>query len=92
MPEMPRDPTNYEAQVVPVESVRPGYSLAIDCGQGRQLFQVEEVTFQYRKDEKGNPVTTFTLTSGPVAGGGPPWVVDYPAGTRLIRLLRPSQF
>jgi hypothetical protein len=91
MSEMPRDSRNYYAQVVPVDSVRPGYSLVVDRGEGRQLFQVEEVTLHSKKDEKGEYVTTYTLTSGPVAGGGKPWVIDQPAGSTVTRLLPPSQ-
>jgi hypothetical protein len=91
MSEMPRDPRNYKAQVVPIHTVRPGYSLVVDRGEGRQLFQVEEVSLHSAKDREGNHVTTFTLTSGPVAGGGKPWVIEAPAGATVIRLLGPSQ-
>jgi hypothetical protein len=87
MSEMPRDARSYYAQVVPIESVRPGYSLVIDRGQGRQLFQVEEVTLQSTQDGEGERVTTFTLTSGPVASGGKPWVEVYHAGSTVTRLL-----
>jgi len=33
-------------------------------------------------------VNTFTLTSGPVAGGGAPWVITLPMGTVVGRILR----
>ena len=90
MTEMPRDSNNYDARRIPIESVRPGYSLAVDRGHGLQLFQVDEVSFRHSKDSEGNPVTAFVLTSGPLAGGGDPWVLQYPAGTSVLRLLRPS--
>jgi hypothetical protein len=91
MTEMPRDSSNYFAQVVPIDTVKPGYSLAVDRGEGRQLFQVEEVAFHSKRDEAGGQIETFTLTSGPVAGGGKPWVIEQPAGSTVTRLLPPSQ-
>jgi hypothetical protein len=74
--------TNYYLQKIPVEAVQPGFSLAIrDDGEFR-LFQVECTQMSQRS---GQPVR-FTLTSEPVAGGDP-WVLEYEAGTPLVRLL-----
>jgi hypothetical protein len=82
MSEMPRDSRNYLAEEVPIETVHPGDSLVVDHGQGRQLFQVEEVTFHYTSG-----VTNYTLTSGPLADGSKPWVEEYKAGETVTRLL-----
>lgn len=76
--------------MIPVEQVRTGFSLAIDRGQGRQLFQVEEVAFHSERLEGGNYLNTYTFTSEPVDGGDP-WVIQYPAGTRVCRILGPSK-
>jgi hypothetical protein len=45
MSEIPRDPTNYDVQDIPVEQVQPSYSLVVDRGQGPQVFQVENAAF-----------------------------------------------
>jgi hypothetical protein len=91
MSEIPRDPTNYDVQDIPVEQVQPSYSLVVDRGQGPQAFQVENVAFSSQRQEDGSYVNTYTLTSGPVAGGGDPWVLKLPAGTLVRRILGPSK-
>ncbi|OBJ73336.1 hypothetical protein A5643_04045 [Mycobacterium sp. 1274756.6] len=74
--------------VIPVGQVRPGMSLAVDGGMGKpQLFQVEEVRFSSKQQEDGRYLTTYTLTSGPAAEGGPPWVIEYPADTTVRRIV-----
>ncbi|AKN16289.1 hypothetical protein [Mycobacterium haemophilum] len=74
--------TKYYLQKVPVESVEPGFSLAIRHDGDYRLFQVECTQMSQRS---GQPVM-FTLTSEPV-NGGDPWVVEYEAGTPIVRLL-----
>ena len=68
-------------QKVPVESVRPGFSLAIRHDGDYRLFQ--ECTQMSRRS--GQPVM-LTLTSEPVDGGDP-WVSEYQAGTAVVRIL-----
>lgn len=77
---------DYYLQKVPVESVRPGFSLAIDAGGEYRLFQVECTQMTQRS---GEPVM-FTLTSGPGSEpfeGGDPWVLEFKAGTPVVRVL-----
>lgn len=83
-----RDPSNYDVQGIPVEQVQPGFTLVVDRGDGPQMFQVENVAFSSRRQDDGTYVNTFTLTSGPVAGGGAPWVITLPMGTLVGRILR----
>lgn len=72
--------TKYYLQKVPVESVEPGYSLAVR-GDGKfRLFQVECVQLSQRS---GQPVM-ITLTSQ--ADALQPWVLQYEAGTPVVRL------
>ncbi len=76
----------YYLQKVPVESVQPGFSLAIHHDGDYRLFQVECTQMSQRS---GQPVM-FTLTSEPVSGplgGGDPWVVECEAGTPVVRIL-----
>ena len=73
--------TKYYLQKVPVESVRPGFSLAIHRDGDYRLFQVESVQMSQRA---GHPVT-FTLSSEPV--NGEPWVLQCEAGTPVVRIL-----
>ncbi|GAB7070382.1 hypothetical protein H7J06_11560 [Mycobacterium hodleri] len=87
MPEMPRDSRSHYVLKVPIDTIQPGNSLVVDRGQGRQLFQVEEVTLHSKKAADGKHATTYTLTSGPVAGGGKPWTMELPAGSTVTRLL-----
>jgi len=74
--------TKYYLQKVPVESVQPGFSLAIRHNGDYCLFQVECAQMSQRS---GQPVI-FTLTSEPVDGGDP-WVLEYEEGTPVVRLL-----
>ena len=72
--------TRYYLQKIPVESVEPGFSLAIrDDGRFR-LFQVECIQTSRRS---GRPVM-ITLTSR--ADAAPPWVLEYEAGAAVVRL------
>ncbi|OBF49889.1 hypothetical protein A5756_21925 [Mycobacterium sp. 852002-53434_SCH5985345] len=73
---------DYYLQKVPVESVRPGFSLAIDQGGDYRLFQVECTQMTQRS---GQPVS-FTLTSEPIDDGDP-WVLECAAGTPVVRVL-----
>lgn len=72
---------DYYLQKVPVESVRPGFSLAIDQGGDYRLFRVECTQMTQRS---GQPVM-FTLTSEP--DGGDAWVLECEAGTPVVRVL-----
>ncbi|CAM2867764.1 hypothetical protein BST27_26255 [Mycobacterium intermedium] len=74
--------TRYYLQKLPVESVEPGFSLAVHDGDDYRLFQVD-CTQMCRRN--GQPVM-ITLTSEPVDGGDP-WVLEYEAGTPVVRLL-----
>jgi hypothetical protein len=72
----------YYLQKVPVESVRPGFSLAVDEDGDYRLFQVDCIQMSQRS---GQPVM-FTLTSEP-RDGGDPWVLEFEAGTPVVRIL-----
>ena len=74
--------TNYYVQKVPVESVQPGFSLAVYQDGDYRLFQVECTQMS---QHIGQPVM-FTLTSEPV-DGGEPWVVECEAGTPVVRIV-----
>ena len=74
--------TKYYLQKVPVEAVEPGFSLAIGDAGDYRLFQVECTQMSRRS---GKPVM-FTLTSQ-ASGGDDPWVLEYEAGTPVVRLL-----
>lgn len=76
----------YYVQKVPVESVQPGFSLAIHRDGDYRLFQVECTQMSQRT---GRPVM-FTLVSEPVDGGDP-WVMECEAGTPVVRILGVSQ-
>ncbi len=73
---------DYYLQKVPVESVRPGFSLAVGDGGDYRLFRVECTQMTQRT---GQPVM-FTLTSEPVDGDGP-WILECEAGTPVVRIL-----
>ncbi|MHA7648563.1 hypothetical protein ACX9NE_02100 [Mycobacterium sp. ML4] len=68
--------TKYYLQKIPVESVEPGYSLAIRDNGSFRLFQVECVQMSQRS---GQPMM-ITLTS---QGNS---VLEYEASTPVIRL------
>jgi hypothetical protein len=74
--------TKYYLQKVPVEAVEPGFSLAIDRDGGYHLFQVECTQMSRRS---GRPVMV-RLTSD-ASDGGDPWVLEYEAGTPVVRIL-----
>ena len=74
--------TKYYLQKVPVEAVEPGFSLAIPADGEYRLFQVECTQLSQRS---GQPVRV-RLTSE-VGSGGQPWVLEYEAGTPVVRLL-----
>jgi hypothetical protein len=74
--------TKYYLQKVPVESVQPGFSLAIHQDGDYRLFQVECTQMSHRA---GQPVM-FKLTSEPV-NGGDPWVLECEVGTPVVRIL-----
>jgi hypothetical protein len=73
--------TKYYLQKVPVESVRPGFSLAIRHDGDYRLFQ--ECTQMSRRSGQ---LVMFTLTSEPVDGRDP-WVVENQAGRTVVRIL-----
>ena len=73
--------TKYYLQKVPVESVKPGYSLAIrDAGKYR-LFQVSSTHTPARN---GQPAL-IRLTSRADATAAT-WVLDFEPGTPVVRL------
>ena len=74
--------TKYYLQKVPVESVRPGFSLAIHRDGDYRLFPVERTQMSQRTGQR----VMFTLTSEPVDGGDP-WVMECEAGTPVVRIL-----
>lgn len=76
---------DYYLQKVPVESVRPGFSLAVGERGDYRLFRVECTQMTQRS---GRPVM-FTLTSeaSERSGGGAPWVLECEAGTPVVRVL-----
>jgi len=81
---------NPNTQRIPVNEVRAGFSLAVDRGRGYQLFQVENVTVKETRDDDGNRVVAWTLTSGPVHGSAEPWVLELPDRSIVIRVLPPT--
>lgn len=78
--------TKYYLQKVPIESVRPGFSLAIHRDGGYCLFQVECTQLSERA---GKPVMC-TLISEPV-DGGLPWIMECEVGTPVVRILAVGQ-
>jgi hypothetical protein len=74
--------TSYYLQNVPVESVEPGFSLAVPQDGDYHLFLVECTQMSHHI---GQPMT-FSFTSEPVAGGDP-WVLEYEEGATVVRIL-----
>ena len=72
----------YYLQRVPVESVKPGFSLAVGERGDYRLFQVECTQMSQRA---GLPIM-FKLTSEPVDGGDP-WILECEEGTPVVRIL-----
>lgn len=75
-------PNEYDAAETLVDDIQVGNTLLIRDDSGQPcLFQVE------RKKVIATPdAMTYRLTSEPV--NGEPWVLDYPTGTVVIRILR----
>lgn len=72
--------TKYYLQKVPVESVEPGFSLAIrDAGREGDRFRLFQVECIQMSQRSAQPVM-ITLTSESGA------VVEYEAGTPVVRL------
>lgn len=85
---LPRESRDIDVTIIPVGQVQPGMSLAVDGGSGKpQLFKVEKVGFSSKQQDDDSYLDTYTLTSGPVADGGPPWVIEYPADATVRRIL-----
>ncbi|WP_156765061.1 hypothetical protein [Mycobacterium sp. 1245852.3] len=85
---LPRESRDLDATMILVGQVQPGMSLAVDGGLGKpQLFQVEKIGFSSKQQEDGSYLNTYTLTSGPTADGGPPWVIELPADATVCRIL-----
>jgi len=80
--------SDIESELIPVEYVQTGYSLAIDRGQGPQLFQVQAIRFQSTRQDDGSHINRYTLTSEAPADGGDPWVLELPAGSTVVALYR----
>jgi hypothetical protein len=78
----------FTEEQVQIEHVQPGYSLAIDQGRGRQLFQVENIVFQSSRQGDGTYRNTYTLESEPLQATGEPWTIELPAGAIVTRLRR----
>lgn len=74
--------TKYYLQKVPVESVRPGFSLAVHRDGDYRLFQVDRTQMSQRA---GEPVM-FRLTSEAVDDGDP-WELECEEGTPVVRIL-----
>jgi hypothetical protein len=77
--------TKYYLQKVPVESVEPGFSLAIGHPSRPGDYRLFQVDCTQMSRRRGKPVM-FTLTSQ-APGGGDPWVLEYEAGTPVVRIL-----
>jgi hypothetical protein len=73
--------TRYYLQQVPVESVEPGFSLAIRSDGRFRLFQVECTQTSQRS---GQPVMIRLTAEADSASD--PWVLEYEAGTPVVRL------
>lgn len=74
--------TKYYLQKVPVEAVQPGFSLAIPHDGDYRLFQVDCTQMCQRS---GQPVMIRLMSES--VDGGQPWVLEYEAGTAVIRIL-----
>ncbi|MGJ6126682.1 hypothetical protein QN239_29300 [Mycolicibacterium sp. Y3] len=68
---------------VPVEHIDNGMTLVVEEGGHSLQFNVEERGARHRP---GSPVI-YTLKSEPL-DDGKPWVLEYPAGTIVTRVLR----
>ncbi len=75
--------TEYYLQRIPVESVRPGFSLAMPQDGDYRLFPVD---CKQLSERAGRPVMV-TLTAEGSVHAGRPWVVELEVGTPVVRLL-----
>ncbi|ORV39320.1 hypothetical protein AWC02_00970 [Mycolicibacter engbaekii] len=81
----------YDRQMIPIGEVQPGYTLVVDRGNGEQLFRVEAAEFSATQQEDGSYKQIHRLRSGPVDGGGAPWVIEGPPDIMVCRITgRPS--
>jgi len=90
---MPNAPffNNPNAQPVLISQVQPGFHLAVDVGQGPQLFVVDKIDLISTRDDQGNLTNKFRLTSTKTGGGvGAPWVIEEPDGRMMTRVLPPT--
>src|SRR6478736_4834504 len=79
---------NPNAQPVLISQVQPGFELAVDVGQGPQLFVVDRIDLNSTRNDQGHLKTTFRLTSTKTGGGvGAPWVIEVPDGRMMVRVL-----
>src|SRR6185312_2065580 len=79
---------NPNTQPVLISQVQPGFHLAVDVGQGPQLFVVDKIDLISTRDDQGNLTNKFRLTSTKTGGGvGAPWVVEVPDGQMMVRVL-----
>lgn len=75
----------YETETITVNEVRPGDALAVPDESGRPvLFRVENFGFTHRPPA----AVVYTLSSEPLPDTGEPWVLEYPAGAVLTRIIR----
>lgn len=74
--------TKYYLQKVPVEAVQPGFSLA-----HLRAVDLEKaiVAIVWNGQRSGQPVMIRLMSES--VDGGQPWVLEYEAGTAVIRLL-----
>ncbi|WP_140697206.1 hypothetical protein [Mycolicibacterium hodleri] len=86
MTEIPRDPTNHDVVLIPVEQVQLGFSLLIDEGQGPQVFHVDNVRFRSLQGADGSYVGTYLMTAER-GEDADPWKVEYAAGTQVSRIM-----
>jgi hypothetical protein len=87
----PRESRPLDVQTIPIDQVQNGHSLLIEEGGERLLFQVEAIGFSSKRRDDGAYASVITLTSGPVAGGGDPWVLEYPLGAQVCQIIGVTQ-
>jgi hypothetical protein len=74
----------YRTEKIPVQNVQQGDELAIPSDGGPRSFHVENIALSHFKEAGEQP--TLTLTSEPLADGKP-WVLQYPVGAEVVRVL-----
>jgi hypothetical protein len=91
---MPNAPflNNPNAQPVLISHVQPGFHLAVDAGQGPQLFVVDKIDVNSTRDDQGHLKNTFRLTSTKTSGDGQgaPWAIEVPDGRMMLKVLPPT--